>query len=685
MRKYAGFMMLTLLLLIVPALANAWTLTVKVAGGNANNSVTVAYPTSTSLATTATKTIKSGTAYLYPTKAGVSAVIAGTPAITLDGSNVNVDARLLAITSGNHVLQVVYPADGATSLTLTQAAVGGTIYAQNRNNTWSTSGVSGLPANTTVNLAIAADNNYAIAGYKVVGNETLVPVPGTGKVRSFTLTASGQTILPVFNIDAKISASLFAPTNAVAGDEVTLSVAASTNDDGLEYRFSTNGGSSFSVWDDVASFKFEAAEVPTVVLAQVRTAHSGTFVFETPKVSIAVANAQSAANSGCVSCHSAQPVRVHGYSNLANSCVDCHSDAPHSATVQVPAPHYGGNAFLKAQYVSTASLPISCADCHGEPGTTTANQVIVMQFADSAHGDPAGEAWIHYDWRSANRSSCARCHTGTAFVAKLGNENDSSNVFQSGDVLKPGEALACSACHSDAGTGALRDAAQQFTINMRNGATVTYDVAGASTLCARCHSGRETGESIKADTDVTGIRGFIDSHYQPAAGTLYNMAGYEYAGQSYDSLGSHKLLGATSQGPCVTCHMPGKNHALGAVNCGTCHEGATAPVVNAANLKTSYDAALNDLKLALQAKGIHYGPVHPFFYTAPYVAGGVNTPFTNWASIYGADHWKDTMGAAFNYNLLWSEKGAYAHNNAYAMKLIADSIDFLNDGTIGGL
>ena len=358
------------------------------------------------------------------------------------------------------------------------------------------------------------------------------------------------------------------------------------------------------------------------------------------------------------------------------TCADCHQAAP----------HYGGAPFHQAQYVSTASQPVSCANCHGEAVNTAANQAILAQYADSAHTDPDGEAWIHYDWRGANRSSCARCHNGTAFVAKLGKENDTSSVFLPGDILKPGEALACSACHTDAGTGDLRTAAQDFvqafTLNLKNGATVTYDVAGASTLCARCHSGRETGESIKADANTTGVSVFVDSHYQPVTGVVYNQGGYEYAGQVYDSLGKHKLLGAAGQGPCVTCHMEGKDHSFVAPSCVTCHNGTTAPAVNAATVKANYDLALNNLKLALEAKGIHYGPVHPFFFTAPYVAGAANAPVTNWGSAYGPAAWKDTMGAAFNYNMLWSDKGAFAHNNGYAMKLIADSIDFLEDGAL---
>jgi len=178
------------------------------------------------------------------------------------------------------------------------------------------------------------------------------------------------------------------------------------------------------------------------------------------------------------------------------------------------------------------------------------------------------------------------------------------------------------------------------------------------------------------------LRVFLDSHYQPAAGTVYNKSGYDYGDNA--TIGGHKTLGAASQGPCVSCHMTGKNHSFAAASCVTCHNGPTALVIDAATMKANYDTALNNLKSALAAKGIHYGPVHPYFFTAVYTEVGPNTPVTNWAAPYGATNWKHTMGAAFNYNLLWSEKGAYAHDYNYAMKLIADSIDFLNDGVVNG-
>ena len=40
------------------------------------------------------------------------------------------------------------------------------------------------------------------------------------------------------------------------------------------------------------------------------------------------------------------------------------------------------------------------------------------------------------------------------------------------------------------------------------------------------------------------------------------------------------------------------------------------------------------------------------------------------------------MGAAFNFNLLKREPGAYVHNSVYTKRLIWDSVDYIDDGII---
>lgn len=42
------------------------------------------------------------------------------------------------------------------------------------------------------------------------------------------------------------------------------------------------------------------------------------------------------------------------------------------------------------------------------------------------------------------------------------------------------------------------------------------------------------------------------------------------------------------------------------------------------------------------------------------------------------------MDTAFNYNLLYHEPGAYAHNRYYTKRLIFDSIDWLDNNNLDG-
>ena len=45
---------------------------------------------------------------------------------------------------------------------------------------------------------------------------------------------------------------------------------------------------------------------------------------------------------------------------------------------------------------------------------------------------------------------------------------------------------------------------------------------------------------------------------------------------------------------------------------------------------------------------------------------------------------KDTLGAAFNYNMLAHMPMAFVHNSRYTRRLIFDSIDWLDNGSLDG-
>lgn len=357
-----------------------------------------------------------------------------------------------------------------------------------------------------------------------------------------------------------------------------------------------------------------------------------------------------------------------------------------------------------------------CRNCHNPHDANTA---INNQWAASKHANRAAAgAWAHYNWTEAsgnvrndgsatsNRTACQRCHTTTGVIAYLvanadGNTADYVAPLAYSANYKP-EMLHCNGCHTDS-VGGLR-ATGRVTPGYTND-PFQYPDAGASNLCLVCHTGRESGGSIANDTDADGVRSFINSHYLTAGGTVYGASGYEYTGQSYanpsfyahDKIGTTGAPGTGTRGPCIGCHLssseshsfePVAKDAQGAVTaitstvCASCHTGQFP--LTAAGLeeeKEHFQSALEALRLQLAAKGIHFFNAHPYFYNAANGAGGA---FTNWAEPYGLANYKNTMGAAFNYNLLEHDPGAYAHNRFYAKRLIFDAIDFLDNGAVDG-
>jgi hypothetical protein len=161
-------------------------------------------------------------------------------------------------------------------------------------------------------------------------------------------------------------------------------------------------------------------------------------------------------------------------------------------------------------------------------------------------------------------------------------------------------------------------------------------------------------------------------------------------------------------GPCVTCHLNAADsngllstnarttsHTL-AINtntwnqvCANCHA-AEAPVVTTEAVKLfleensdDFQHALTLAKQVLQAKyNIKYTQVEPYFYDLSADPTG-NTPVRDWTrGTNDQTFGRRLMGACFNINLLANEPAAYAHARTYARRLIYDSIDFLDDGTV---
>lgn len=425
--------------------------------------------------------------------------------------------------------------------------------------------------------------------------------------------------------------------------------------------------------------------------------------------------------------------KIEGYvlrHNGKNPCLDCHGHEAYAGTrngaTTTPTIYtdwaQSGHAsgLLKAKYAAATANPILGTRGTAQYTTTGRAQVDAVMAA----GPDGTSSWPHYDWDATNRQSCQRCHTSTGvvnFMAAPTTYDATKNDFRhlagwTGTMASDGkfsaitssgqnELLYCWGCHSDAPKGTLRTPGA-LTFTYTNNATVTYPNLSGSNVCMACHTGRETGESIKNDADADGVRSFLNSHYLAAGGQLFGTTGYEYATKSYanpaffahDKIGSTAAPGTGTNGPCVGCHMTtpsshkftnvtksgGAITGITSTACVTCHAGNYA--LTAAKMteeEEDYKAALQAAKAVMAGKGLHFIEAHPYWYKN--TAGGSANAYTNWAGLYGLALWKDVMGAAFNINLLIHDPGGYAHNRYYVKRLLWDSLDFIQNGILGDI
>lgn len=424
---------------------------------------------------------------------------------------------------------------------------------------------------------------------------------------------------------------------------------------------------------------------------------------------------------------------IEGYvfrssSQTKTPCFDCHGHEYKANTrALADRPERGATTFtdwaLSAHAGRLLSQKVAAA-----AGLSGAAQVDAVMKAGVT--EESGAAWSHYNWDdTASRGSCQRCHTATgasnfmkdpATYAADGSGNSFTHLAgwtNSNKKSDQQELLYCWGCHSNPGAGKLyTPGARTETYAAVSGGTavtIAYPDIKGSNVCMTCHVGREVGENIKSIVDDDGVLSFVNSHYLTAGAQLFGQSGYTYGGRSYaapsyfqhDKIGSTAAPGTGSNGPCAGCHMTSPNkHKFTNVSssggsivkitstaCVACHTGTYALTPAALNGEAEeYEETLSVLAAALASKGVFFDhSTNPYFFNDSN-GNGVLDPaeitrtnaYTNWAGPYGVALFKDTMGAAFNLNLLAHDPGGYAHNRIYAKRLIWDSIDFINDGTL---
>ena len=322
------------------------------------------------------------------------------------------------------------------------------------------------------------------------------------------------------------------------------------------------------------------------------------------------------------------------------------------------------------------------------------------EWKASAHGDensPAFTIWLPLGEVPAD---CARCHSTHGYRDWIGDDGTAAGVV---DVPPPtGTTVECVACHNQT-TQDLQ------TVTFPSGETLGTTRSDA--LCMSCHGGRAAGADVDAlsasiapttdDTPDPDLH-FVSPHFLAAGATfMAGLAhgGYEYAGRSYDGRFAH----ASPYVGCTDCHDP---HGLSVdfEACAGCHAGASDAVAvrgirKMSSLTTDYDGdgdldegvadeiqgLLDLLMQAMQAYGTDVtgfplarrSTPTPSYHDDANGDGIANAEETADGATYG--HWTvRLLRAAYNYDHVANDAGAFAHNAKYAIQLLHDAIADLN-------
>ena len=358
----------------------------------------------------------------------------------------------------------------------------------------------------------------------------------------------------------------------------------------------------------------------------------------------------------------------------------------------------------------TNSAGNDCVRCHT---TTGYANYVASGFTDiHAWGNsgllPGGD-------RTREMVACSSCHNPTPFLSF-----DSYSTDDNGTPLHKAfgrrvvPAITAYYNYSSPGSGRI------ITLNSaKTEPGMVLPDQGESNNCVLCHTGTAAGLTLKQIAAKVGAGGsfwsntpFIDPHASAAAGIIFQQSGYSYAastrlyGAPYNFV--HSSVGDGGRlalGSCISCHMDSSNkqHLFSPVSsasngvigkieawtlCAECHEGGANNITPAllTTYKQEFISSLRALQAVLATRGIYFNPaLAPYFFTtSDATKQGGSTIYTNWNAFNGSSHpitGSDLMGAAFNLRLLWSEAGAYTHNDYYAKRLIYDSIDLVDDGT----
>lgn len=359
------------------------------------------------------------------------------------------------------------------------------------------------------------------------------------------------------------------------------------------------------------------------------------------------------------------------FSTTAYGQQDQSATTEESATTEIPF------ALPKAGPFSPAEIKID-------------NEKAISDWFRSAHADAAAEAFRHWDEEEEISPACATCHSGEGFRDFHG--LDGSTPGKVDGPIDTGGVVDCGTCHN-AGLAEIKE--------VRFPSGLMHPVKGVEASCLTCHQGRTAGVTVRTaiadkdlDTPHSELR-FINPHYATAAATWlggYGGAGYHYDGKDY----SGRFFHARPVSTCNSCHEP---HTLEIAfePCLTCHQADNPQEIRIA--RQSYDGSGNTtvgIRSDIRANAalllatiqtyasdvagaplVYDGTRYPYFFldangdAVADEAEGKPVAYNAWTP--------RSLRTAYNWKLVTADPGNYAHNPAYALELLYDSIADLSE------
>lgn len=358
-------------------------------------------------------------------------------------------------------------------------------------------------------------------------------------------------------------------------------------------------------------------------------------------------------------------------------------------------PFLRGLRMLGALAAHVLAVPILAAPIlAASPATALDKNLtdLIEAWLASPHGDYQSPSFTYWNKDGEVPPACAACHSEPGFIDYLGADGSTPlKVDRPAAVNSP---IGCASCHT---------AAAHALDSVPFPSGVTVDGLGSSAVCTVCHQGRQSGDAVTAATQgrdedaVSSELAFLNVHYGVAAAVMHGAevrGGYQYPGRRYAGRFAH----VPSANTCTACH-DAHTTEVASDGCVACHrgvddlrairtrhadfdgDGKTDAGIHAeiVGLHGMLGRAIQTYATEVAGTPIGYAKGRfPYFFTDSDGDGRIGDEEAVPANRYAS--WTPRLlKAAYNYQVVAKDAGAYVHNPAYALQLLYDSLESLSE------